>query len=267
MRFTDSSSRAWLQLGLLALVELLAMSLWFSATAVAPVIADRWSLSSGAATWLTISVQLGFVVGALASAVFNLSERVSPPLLMASCALVGAAVNLIFGLGISDEFGKTPAGFMSVLALRFLTGVTLAGVYPTGMKIMASWFVRGRGLAIGTLVGALTIGSAIPHLINALPFDDWSAKTFGGLASWRLVIATSSTSALLAAVVSAIFVRMGSHLPAATRFDFGYFVRVWREPALRRANFGYLGHMVRLEDSSPVANRAVSDLRVEVPSR
>ena len=188
MRFTTSSGRPLPQLCLLALVELLAMSLWFSATAVAPVIAQRWGLSDGSATWLTISVQLGFVAGALVSAVFNLSERIAPPLLMAGCAIVGAAANLAIGLSITDAFGRTNLGFATVIALRFLTGAMLAGVYPTGMKIMASWFVSGRGLAIGTLVGALTIGSAMPHLINAFPFDDWSARAFGGLAAWRLVM-------------------------------------------------------------------------------
>src|SRR5204862_5481296 len=127
-----------------------------------------------------------------------------------------------------------------------LTGVMLAGIYPTGMKIMASWFVKGRGLAIGILVGALTVGSATPHLINALPFDRWSGQAFGGLAGWRVVMVLSSVSAAVAAAVSWRCVRMGPHLPATTRFDWSYFARVWREPSLRRANLGYLGHMFEL---------------------
>lgn len=234
------------QLWLLAVVELLAMSLWFSATAVAPAITERWHISAGSATWLTISVQLGFVAGALLSAVLNLSERLSPPLFIAACAAIGAALNLAIGIGIADQFGQTTAGFGLVLALRVLTGVMLAGVYPTGMKVMASWFVRGRGLAIGIMVGSLTIGTASPHLINALPLHNWSAAWFGTIPAWRLVMAIASVSAALASVVAFLFIRTGPHLPAATHFDWSYFVHMWREPAIRRANCGYLGHMFEL---------------------
>jgi len=234
------------QLALLAVVELLAMSLWFSATAVAPVISQRWELSETAAIWLTISVQLGFVAGAFISAMGNLSERLAPPRLMAVCAAAGALANLLIGVGITNAFGRTTTGFLTALALRFFTGAMLAGVYPTGMKVMASWFVRGRGLAIGTLVGALTIGTALPHLIYALPFGQSSSATLGGLEAWRLVMAVASAAACLAAATSWLFIRTGPNLPAATRFDFGYFLRVWQEPALRRANFGYLGHMFEL---------------------
>jgi MFS family permease len=238
--------RRWSQLWLLAAVELLAMSLWFSATAVAPAITQRWHVSDGSATWLTISVQLGFVAGALLSAILNLSERFSPPLLMAACAAIGAALNLAIGIGIRDELGETAAGFGLVIALRILTGVMLAGVYPPGMKVMASWFVRGRGLAIGIMVGALTVGTASPHLINALPLDSWSAAWFGTIPTWRLVMTVASVSAALASVVALLCIRTGPHLPAATHFDWSYFVHIWREPALRRANFGYLGHMFEL---------------------
>src|SRR5687767_12583809 len=162
MTETLADNRRWRQLALLALVEWLAMALWFSATAVTPALTKAWGLSEGAATWLTISVQLGFVIGALASAVFNLSERIAPPVMMAACAAVGAGLSLAIGVGIGDAFGASSLGFAAVIGLRMLTGMMLAGVYPTGMKLLASWFTRSRGLAIGVLVGALTIGSAMP---------------------------------------------------------------------------------------------------------
>src|SRR6478752_2283903 len=122
----EDDHRRWSQLWLLAVVELLAMSLWFSATAVAPAITERWHISDGLETWLTISVQLGFVAGALFSAILNLSERFSPPLFMAACAAVGAALNLAIGIGISDQRGQTAGGFGLVVALRVVTGVMLA---------------------------------------------------------------------------------------------------------------------------------------------
>jgi MFS family permease len=224
---------------LLAVVELLAMALWFSASAVTPALTRDWDLSEGDVAWLTVSVQLGFVAGALTSAALNLSERWSPPRMMAVCALLGALSNFLI-----VQLNAT--GFASVIALRFLTGVMLAGVYPTGMKLIATWFVRGRGLAIGVLVGALTVGSASPHLVNALPLENWLSHYSGTLDAWRVVMIVASACAVTAAMISALLVRTGPHLPAATRLDWSYFLRVWQEPGLRRANFGYLGHMFEL---------------------
>jgi MFS family permease len=241
MNPSTDSRRRW-QLALLAAVELLAMALWFSASAVTRTLSERWSLSAGSAAWLTISVQLGFVIGALASAVLNLSERIAAPRLLATCALAGAACNSAIALAISDEFGRTSGGLAALIGLRMLTGMMLAGVYPTGMKLIATWFRQGRGLAIGVLVGALTIGSASPHLIHAIPLTQW----FPGWDQWRLVMLGASATAVVAALLAAAFARAGPHLPAATRFDWSYFARVWADPAVRRANFGYLGHMFEL---------------------
>lgn len=230
---SDPAHSRWSQLALLAAVELLAMALWFSASAVTPALKVAWQLSSTAEAWLTISVQLGFVLGALASAVLNLSERIAPPRLLAACALAGAAVNAAIPLLITDELGRTAAGFALLIGLRMATGVMLTGVYPTGMKLVATWFKQGRGLAIGVLVGALTIGSASPHLL-------------AGRVEWRMVMFAASGMAALAAFFALAGARVGPHLPAATRFDWSYFARSWADPAVRRANFGYLGHMFEL---------------------
>ena len=226
-------SGRWSQLALLGVIEFLAMSLWFSASAVTQALRESWDLSRGAESWLTISVQLGFVLGALASAVLNLSERIAPPRLLAGCAILGATFNAAIPLFITDDLGRTSSGFAALVALRMATGVMLAGVYPTGMKLLATWFKQGRGLAIGVLVGALTIGSASPHLL-------------AGIAHWRSVMYACSAAALIAGLLAMATVQVGPHLPAATRFDWGYFARVWADPAVRRANFGYLGHMFEL---------------------
>jgi MFS family permease len=246
MEPADTHRSRWVQLGLLALVELLAMSLWFSASSVAPALAHSWALSTGQVSWLTISVQLGFVAGALLSAVLNLPEKVPAPRLIAGCALAGAFSNAVIPLMIGNPLGQTTWGFALVIALRFSTGMALAGVYPPGMKIVASWFLHGRGLGIGILVGAVTFGSATPHLINVFPLDAWFTSKSEDLPAWRLVMLAASCSAAFAAFVAATKIRLGPHLPASSRFDWTYFARVWKEPALRRANFGYLGHMFEL---------------------
>ena len=224
----------WRNLWLLALAEMLAMSLWFSASAVVPQLTAEWGLSGSGQSWLTMSVQLGFVTGALASAVLNLADRIATRHLFAASALVGAALNAAIALFVD---GPAPA-----IALRFLTGVTLAGVYPPGMKLMATWCKEDRGLCIGVLVGALTVGSAMPHLFNAVPLFGGEA----GIPDWRPVLLTASASALFAALIAARFVRAGPLHAGVAPFRPRYAGEALADRPLRLANFGYLGHMWEL---------------------
>jgi MFS family permease len=223
----------WIQVGLLAVAELLAMTVWFSASAVIPQLTAEWSLSDGQRSWLTMSVQIGFVTGALLSAVLNLADRLAAHRLFAASALVAAGANAAIPL---FEAGAGP-----ILALRFLTGFALAGVYPPGMKLVASWCREDRGLGIGILVGALTLGSGVPHLLNALPvFGE------GGMPPWRSVLLATSVLAGVAAVLGAIVIRPGPFLGKAPPFDWRFAGRVLADRPTRLANFGYLGHMWEL---------------------
>ncbi len=199
------------------------MSLWFSASAVVPALVEDWSITGGSGSWLTGAVQLGFVAGALLSASLNLADRVSPRVLIGTCALGGAATNGAVAL--------LAEGLSTAVPLRFLTGVFLAGIYPTGMKLAASWFRRGRGLAIGVVVGALTLGSGTPHLINGV-----------GDLPWQGVLVASSALAL-AGGAFALAIRPGPHARPSPPLDVGYAVRSFRERPLRLANLGYFGHM------------------------
>jgi len=218
----------------LALAELFAMALWFSASAVIPQLRSELELSAGAQSWLTMSVQLGFVAGALTSAVLNLADRLPLARFFGLCALAGAIFN---SLTVIESLPLA-----ALIALRFATGVTLAGVYPTGMKLMATWFARGRGLAIGTLVGALAVGSALPHLLNALPVFGGAA----GLPPWRSVMLAASGIGVLGALIAFFVVRAGPLLPRSARFDWRMAGRVFTSKPERRATFGYLGHMWEL---------------------
>jgi len=145
----------WRTLALLSLAELLAMSLWFSASAVVPSLRLEWNLSDSSISGLTIAVQLGFVCGTLLSAFLNLPDIINVRYLFALCAAAGAITNATFGAYADSS--------ETAIVLRFLTGMFLAGVYPPGMKILATWFQRGRGMALGVLVGALTMGKASPY--------------------------------------------------------------------------------------------------------
>ncbi len=216
----------------LALATVLAMSPWFAGSAVVPQLAEEWSLSGAEQSWMTISVQLGFVIGALLSALLNISDRVAERLLFAGCAvLAGLSTAAI-------TYVDTP---LAAIVGRLLTGMFMAGVYPPGMKLAATWCVEDRGLGIGALVGALTLGGAIPHLLNALPMVGSN-----GMPPWRTVLWIVSALALGSAILMLGLVRRGPHLMDPAPFDWHYVSKSLSDPPSKMANFGYLGHMWEL---------------------
>jgi MFS family permease len=223
----NESNHRWRTLVLLAVAELLGMSLWFSGSAVVPSLTREWHLSATAAGWLTLSVQIGFVAGTLLSALFNLPDIISPRHLFTLTAICGAIVNGIFGW-----FTHEPS---VAIVLRFLTGMFLAGVYPPAMKILATWFRYGRGLALGVLVGALTLGKATPYLINGV-----------GSANWRYNILFVSVLALAGGLMVLFFVSDGPFALPAARFDLKQAGKVFHNRGVRLANLGYFGHMWEL---------------------
>ncbi|THF88634.1 MFS transporter [Deinococcus sp. KSM4-11] len=217
--------RPWTALGLLGVAVVLSMAPWFSAAAVLPQLRAEWHLSPQAGSWLALAVQLGFVVGAVGSALLNLADRVPTRRLMLLGAVAAGAANVAL-LGVHT--GSV------AFALRALVGVALALVYPPALRAMSAYFTRGRGLALGVMVGALTLGSASPHLVNSL-----------GGANWRAVIAVTSGLAVLGGVVASL-VGPGPYRAPAPPFRPAQAWRVLgtRGPAL--ATLGYLGHMWEL---------------------
>jgi MFS family permease len=214
---------------LLAVAELMAMSLWFTGTAVLPQLIKLWHADVKLGSWLTIAVQLGFVAGALLSSLLNLSDIFSAPKLFVACALLAAAANAGFAVVAEQHIS-------AAFVLRALTGAFLAGVYPTGMKILAGWFREGRGFALGLLVGALTIGSALPHGVQAA----------NATLPWRSVVLVSSALAVVAAVIVAVAAHDGPYAAPSPPFDIHQIGQTFRNRGLRLANFGYLGHMWEL---------------------
>ncbi len=204
------------------------MGLWFSASAVVPELREAWGVGDGGAAWLTNSVQLGFVTGAVLSAVLTLADLWDPRRLVAGSAALGAVATAAI-----PAFAD---GLALALPLRFLTGMALAGVYPPGMKIMAGWFRRERGMAIGVLVGALTVGSALPHLLRPL----------GGIGDWELVLYLASGLALVGAAIAWLGLEVGPYEAPSAPFDPGAVGRILRDRATMLANGGYFGHMWEL---------------------
>jgi len=222
-------SRINRQRTLIALVQVLGLSVWFSATAVVPSLRSEWGIGATAAVWLTASVQVGFVVGAVISTLFNLADRATPQNLLAASAL-GAA-------GCTAALACFDTGFGAAVPLRFLTGMFLAGVYPVGMKLMASWSPStDRGRSFGILLAALTLGSALPHLISGV-----------GPLPWKTVMMAAAGLTVAGAVVAFVLVRPGPHLAVrAITPNPRYALALLAERGPRLVSLGYFGHMWEL---------------------
>jgi len=215
------------QLAWLSLAMFFGMTLWFSATAAnAPIVAE-FHLSATQTAWLTMAVQGGFVVGTLISALVNLPDIVNPRRLFAAGCVIAAAANAaLVGAG----------GVVTLIALRLVTGAALAWVYPPGMKVAAGWFEQRRGAALGVLIGALTVGSAFPHLLAS------ASATI----PWRLLMLSASTLAVLGGAIVVTAVADGPYVASSARFDPAAVGRVFSDRGTRLATLGYLGHMWEL---------------------
>ncbi|MFT6775794.1 MAG: MFS family permease [Paracoccaceae bacterium] len=220
--------RKWAFLALACVSVVLSLTTWFSATAVMPDLVARWGLGPSAAAWLTNAVQAGFVLGALTSSALGLPDRIAPHWLMAGAAVIAGLATLSL---------VAEPGIAVAIAARFVTGVALAGVYPSSIKLMASWFQTGRGLALGFLIGALTLGSAAPHLVRGL----------GGGLDWRLVLTAAGLLSLIAAAMFAVLLREGPYpFAKSAGVNMRQIGEIIRNRPVMRANLGYFGHMWEL---------------------
>ena len=215
------------QLAWLSLSMFFGMTLWFSATAANQPIVAEFHLSPAETAWLTMAVQGGFVIGTLVSALLNLPDVINPRRLFAAgCAIAAAANAMLAGAH----------GVVTLIALRLVTGAALAWVYPPGMKVAAGWFEQRRGAALGVLIGALTIGSAFPHLLASV----------SAAVPWRALMLGASAAALVGGALVVTLVGDGPFVTSSARFDPGAVGRVFSDRRTRLATLGYLGHMWEL---------------------
>jgi MFS family permease len=213
-------------LAVVSTAQFLGMTLWFSATAITPALVREFDIPASQVAWLTMAVQAGFVAGTLLSALTNLADVLNARTLMCIGSLAGAAANAAVIVA---------PGSMSVIALRFLTGASLALVYPPGMKVAAGWFRDRRGFALGLLIGALTLGKAFPHLLTAMFGDNWHQPML-------LVSALAASGGIMVLAV----VRDGPYVAATAPFDPHAIRKILASRGARLATFGYLGHMWEL---------------------
>jgi MFS family permease len=222
----SSNKHRWRMLAFMATALVLAMTTWFSASAVIPQLRSLWELTPSSAAWLTIAVQLGFVCGALVSSLFNIADIVSP-----RHVIMGGAV----GAAVANFFLLFAGGSEAGIPLRFATGFFLAGVYPPAFKLISTWFREDRGLALGILAGAIVVGNGFPHLINGL----------GGL-DWQIVILVTSIQSLIGGLIAEFLIRVGPYPFPAAVFDLRQIGLVLTNRGVRLAALGYVGHMWEL---------------------
>ncbi|HEY4651259.1 MAG TPA: MFS transporter [Pontibacter sp.] len=215
-------------LPVLVFTQFAGTSLWFAGNAVLPELRLELNLQQGALGLITSAVQLGFILGTLCFAVLSLADRISPRLLFMLCAITAAAANALIVV--------LPGNLATILLLRVATGFLLAGVYPVGMKIAASWYSGNLGKAIGYLVGALVLGTAFPHLLRAL----------GTGLPWQTMLLSVSLLACLGGLLLFILVPDGPYLRKGAVFDMRNLWQVFQVKEFRAAAFGYFGHMWEL---------------------
>lgn len=215
-------------LPVLILSQFLGTSLWFASNAVLPDLQRQLGLQGDLLGVTTSAVQFGFILGTFFFSLASLPDRVSPRSLFTICSFSGALFNLALLF--------SPGGLPTVILLRFLTGVALAGIYPVGMKIAAGWYRDGLGNALGLLVGALVLGTSFPHLL----------RSSGGTVPWQFVLVSVSAGAALGGILMETMVRDGPYTTRGAKFHPGSLAVIFRSKKLRSAAFGYFGHMWEL---------------------
>ena len=222
---THNAHEKFRSVSLLVIAQVMALSLWFASAAILDELTRNSQLSPFEAAALSSSVQFGFVIGALVSAITGIADRFDPRRVFACFAIIASLANLVL-------LAEPGAGIAA--AMRVLTGICLAGVYPVGMKIVVGWGTNDRGLLVGLLVGGLTLGSAAPHLL-----------AFLGGAQWQLTIVGTSALAVISALL-VLRVDLGPQRARALRFNMGAITVAWTDKRIRRAFGGYFGHMWEL---------------------
>ena len=215
-------------LPVLVLSQFFGTSLWFASNAVLPDLQRHLGIGGDLLGVTTSALQFGFIIGTFFFSLASLPDRVSPRTLFSICSFSGALFNLTLLF--------SPGGLPSVILLRFLTGVALAGIYPVGMKIAAGWYREGLGNALGLLVGALVLGTSFPHLI----------RSSGGTIPWQIVLVSVSAAAAMGGILMEVLVRDGPYDTRGARFDPGSLRVIFRSKKLRSSAFGYFGHMWEL---------------------
>ncbi|HDZ18879.1 MAG TPA: MFS transporter [archaeon] len=226
MNFKFTKKNKPLILTIVSVSLLFSLTIWFSANAITSQLIELWNLNQLDIALLSMILIIGFVIGGLLYSIFNLPDLIKTPKFYSINALLGSVTNF---------FAALSTNFLMFTIFRFSTGFFLAGVYPTAMKLISSWFKKNRGLAIGILLGALTAGSGLPYLFNLIQLPDW-----------RMLLSFSSIFALTGSLLVYIFIQEGSHVSRGAKFKISNLKDLFKQKSIRLANYAYFGHMWEL---------------------
>ena len=221
-------SKSKIILPVIVVSQFFCTSLWFAGNGVMSNLVETFHLEENALSILTSAVQFGFITGTLVFALFTIADRFSPSKVFFISAFFGA----LFNIGFIFE-NQT---LVSLISLRFLTGFFLAGIYPVGMKIATDYYQKGLGKSLGFIVGALVLGTALPHLLKDI-FIQFS---------WKSVLIATSSLALTGGLLMLLFVKNGPFRKPGTTFDVSICFHLFKNINFRKAAFGYFGHMWEL---------------------
>lgn len=212
----------------IVIAQFLGTSLWFAGNAALPQLVQHYTWAAGSLGYVTSAVQLGFIVGTFCFALSGITDRFNPSHVFLISCVAGASLNLLALVDLSS--------FGWVLTSRLCVGVSLAGIYPVGMKLAADWQDRGLGHWLGALVGALVLGTSLPHLLKTLP----------ALENIKALLMAVSAMAVLGGLVVLVFVPAGPYRSRGSKFSFQLVVQAFQSSAFRKPAFGYFGHMWEL---------------------
>lgn len=212
----------------IVLSQFLCTSVWFAGNAVIPDLVKTMDTSPAFLAHITSAIQLGFISGTFVFALLSIADRYSPSVLFLAGAFAAAICNLGISISGINEF--------EALFFRFMTGFFLAAIYPVGMKIASDHFREGLGKSLGYLVGALVMGTSLPHLF----------KSFSIQFPWQTVIYATSILSVMGGTAMWFWVPNGPYRTKATTFALRSFTRGFASKEFRAAAFGYFGHMWEL---------------------
>ena len=202
---------------------LFTFTVWFSANVIIRQIETLWALEKSDLALLSMILIFGFVAGGLLFGIFNLSDIIKTEYFYSINGLFAAIMNF---LAIFSP------NFSLFLTFRFFTGFFIAGVYPTAMKLMSSWFKENRGFTVGILLGALALGSGSPYIFNII----------GKVPNWRVLLSISSCLAVVGSFVVFFFLIEGPHISKGAKFKFSNLIKAWSKKSVRLTNYAYFGH-------------------------
>lgn len=214
-------------LPIIVIAQFFCTSLWFAGNAVMADLVQQFHFNPSYLAHLTSAVQFGFIIGTLTFALLSISDRFSPSVIFFICAIIAALANLCISL--------TDINVGQLIAVRFVTGFFLAGIYPIGMKIAADHYQNGLGRSLGFLVGALVFGTAFPHFL----------KSINGI-PWHDIIFSTSLFSILGGLAILIFVPDGPFRTIGQQLSLRAFIKGFGNQKFRAVAFGYFGHMWEL---------------------